>query len=57
MQARIINALNRTMYLVEMWDQDPTINGTSELYAALEEARRLAEECYNTHDVIEEEYE
>ena len=54
MQDRVLNAINRVMFLVEMWDEDPTINGTTELYALLEQVRTAAQECYHTHDMMEE---
>lgn len=54
MLERVLGSINRTMALVEMWDDDPTINGTKELYALLEEARTMAQECYHTHDTMEE---
>ena len=54
MLERVLGSINRTMALVEMWDDNPTINGTKELYALLEEARLLAQECYYTHDRMEE---
>ena len=54
MLERVLNAINRTMSLVEVWDEDPTINGTQELYDLLEQARVAAQECYHTHDMLEE---
>ena len=54
MLERVLGSINRTMALVEMWDDNPTINGTKELYALLEQARTMAQECYYTHDRMEE---
>ena len=54
MQEQIISLLAKAIYLTENWDNDPTINGTQELYEALVCAVDAAKECYHTHDVMEE---
>lgn len=54
MQEQIISLLAKAIYLTENWDNDPTINGTQELYEALVCAVDAAKECWHTHDVMEE---
>lgn len=53
MQERILNCLTRAMILTEEWDNDPTIQGTRELYEALSYAQDALKECYHAHDMLE----
>lgn len=53
MTERILNLLTRAMALTEEWDNDPTIQGTRELYEALACAQDALKECYHAHDVLE----